>query len=91
MAEDSTEHLGSSDGSSAFNVLSRLIDAGCDLFKESGKCWIFDWSGQRLIEARTIEDMREQLEQFDIDAHELRWNKRVRWYMENRNRLLGRS
>jgi hypothetical protein len=85
------EHLGSSDCSSAFNVLSRMLESGCDLHKQSGICWIHDWAGRCLAEAKTLTDMREQLERFDIEAHERRYKARCDWYAKNRNKLLGRQ
>ena len=91
MTEDTNEHLGSSDCSSAFNVLSRMLESGCDLHKQSGICWIHDWAGRCLAEAKTLTDMREQLERFDIEAHERRYKARCDWYAKNRNKLLGRQ
>lgn len=88
---DAGRDFGSSDFSSAFHVLSRLLESGCDLHKQSGMCWIHDWAGRCLAEAKTLVDMRDQLERFDIEAHERRYQSRCEWYAKNRNELLGRQ
>lgn len=89
--KNADEGFDSSVCSSAFDVLSRMLESGCDLHKQSGICWIHDWAGRCLAEATTLADMREQLERFDIEAHERRYRARCEWYAKNRNKLLGRQ
>lgn len=91
LENNKTEDQVTSHCLSAFEVLSRMLESGCDLHKQSGICWIHDSSGRCLAKAKTLADMQEHLERFDIEEHEQRYKSQCEWYAKNRNKLLGRK
>ncbi len=84
------EHSGSSDCSSAFDVLPRLLDIGCKIARQDGQWWIFEHDGEGVVGGGTFREMCEKLASVDVGEHEQRYLERCRWYMENRDSLLGR-
>lgn len=91
MAEDTNEHLGSSDGSSVFDVLPRLLEVGCKIAKQDGEWWIFEYDGNGVVSGSTFREMCDKLASVNVEDHERRYSERCRWYMENRDRFLGRD
>jgi hypothetical protein len=90
MAGDSNEHLGSSVGSSAFDILPRLLDIGCKIAKQDGEWWIFERGGNGVVSGKTFREMCEKLENVDIEDHERRYHdENCRRLVSNWNTLWG--
>lgn len=77
--------------SSALEVIPRLLDVGCKIAKQDGQWWIFEHDGEGVVGGSTFREMCELLTSIDVEDYERRYSERCRWYMENRDRLLGRG
>jgi hypothetical protein len=77
--------------SSALEVIPRLLDVGCKIAKQDGQWWIFEHDGEGVVGGSTFSEMCDKLASVDVEDHERRYLERCRWYMENRDRLLGRQ
>ena len=90
MKKDTAGNSGTTDCSSAFEIIPRLLDIGYKIRKQDGEWWIFEDDGEGIVGGSTFREMCEKLVRVDVDDHERRYLERCRWYMENRDRLLGR-
>lgn len=88
---DADRDFGSSDCSSAFEIIPRLLDIGYKIRKQDGEWWIFEDNGEGVVGGATFREMCERLVGVDVKEHERRYAERCRWYVENRDRLLGRK
>lgn len=91
MSNDANECSSACGCSSALDAISRLLNAGCKIAKQDGQWWIFSYNGDGVVGGTTFREMCEKLASVNVDDCERRYLDRCSWYMENRDRLLGRG
>jgi hypothetical protein len=81
----STEHA-----SDPIDIIPRLLECGCKIKKQDGEWWVFEHDGEGVVGGETFREMCEKLASVDVEDHERRYLERCKWFMENRDRLIGR-